>query len=182
MALRLRLAAALAVLAAPACGGDGGGANIPDSEYCATVASWDADMEDEEDEILRLVNEARAAGADCGSAGTFAPTSSLAMEPRLRCAARVHSKDMVDRNFFDHTNPDGEDPFDRMARAGYSFSTAGENIASGSQSAQDTMTLWMGSAGHCANIMNPNFTEIGVGYYRSGNQHLWTQKFGTPAP
>jgi uncharacterized protein YkwD len=103
------------------------------------------------------------------------------MHPALRCSARVHSKDMNDRNFFDHTNPSGEAPWDRMEQAGYSYSNAGENIAGGNSTAAATMQQWMDSDGHCANIMNPNFTEIGVGYYPGGQWgHLWTQNFGRP--
>ena len=66
-----------------------------------------------------------------GAADPFAATGPLVMEARLRCAARVHSLDMANRGFFDHVNPDGEDPFVRMERAGYSFQAAGENIAAG---------------------------------------------------
>ena len=73
-----------------------------------------------------------------------------------------------------------ESPFDRMEMAGYSYSWAGENIAAGSPDAAGTMDQWMGSDGHCSNIMSPNFTEIGVGYYPGGQWgHLWTQAFGS---
>jgi uncharacterized protein YkwD len=102
------------------------------------------------------------------------------MHPALRCAARKHSADMAARDFFDHVNPDGEKFTDRMTKAGYgSYSTAGENIAAGSPDAQGTMSQWMGSDGHCANIMNPDYKDIGVGYSTGGQYgHLWTQVFG----
>ncbi|HEY8376537.1 MAG TPA: CAP domain-containing protein, partial [Nannocystis sp.] len=75
---------------------------------------------------------------------------------------------------------DGESPWDRMAKAGYgNYKTAGENIAAGSATAAGTMDQWMNSDGHCANIMNPNFQHIGVGYHPGGQWgHLWTQVFG----
>jgi uncharacterized protein YkwD len=127
-----------------------------------------------EEEVLALVNQHRAAGANCGS-GNLPSAPALTMDPALRCAARVHSKDMADRGFFSHTNPDGESPWDRMEKAGYNWSWAGENIASGQGSPESVMSSWMNSSGHCENIMNPNFDHIGVGYY-SGP--LWTQTFG----
>jgi uncharacterized protein YkwD len=90
--------------------------------------------------------------------------------------------DMVENNYFDHTNLAGESPFVRMQLAGYTYAAAGENIAAGNNTAAATMGQWMGSDGHCANIMNPNFTEIGVGYFQGGGYgHYWTQNFGRPA-
>jgi uncharacterized protein YkwD len=87
---------------------------------------------------------------------------------------------MADREFFDHQNPDGESPWDRFEEAGYTnYRAAGENIAAGNAQAASTMQQWMNSDGHCANIMNPDFSEIGVGYYPGGSYgHLWTQAFG----
>ena len=154
---------------------------VPDNAYCSGVADWNSAHTQLENEILEIVNQRRAEGANCGSAGSFGPAGPLTMNPALRCAARVHSKDMVDRNFFDHTNPSGESPFQRMAEAGYNYSTAGENIAAGNSTAAATMDQWMNSDGHCGNIMNPAFTELGVGYYPGGQYgHMWTQVFGTP--
>ncbi len=150
-----------------------------DIPYCQPVADWDPAWRARELAIVEIVNQHRMQGADCGSRGVFAPTAPLAMQPNLWCAARVHSKDMAERNFFDHVNPDGESPFDRMMKAGYSFFTAGENIAAGNDTAEATMQQWMESDGHCANIMNPDFKEIGVGYHPGGQWgHLWTQAFG----
>ena len=152
---------------------------VPDNSYCTDVANWDSSWSQLEQDVLDLVNQYRASGYNCGSGGNFGPAPPLTMQPNLRCAARVHSKDMDERNFFDHTNPSGESPFDRMSMAGYSFSTAGENIAGGSPDAAGTMDQWMNSSGHCANIMNPSFKEIGVGYHPGGNWGtLWTQAFG----
>ncbi|RMG95645.1 MAG: CAP domain-containing protein [Deltaproteobacteria bacterium] len=158
----------------------GGEPDVPtDIPYCQPVVDWDPSWAAREEAIVELVNMYRAQGADCGQYGWMGPASPLVMQPNLRCAARVHSKDMADRGFFDHVNPDGEDPFDRMMKAGYSFFTAGENIAAGNDTAEATMQQWMNSDGHCRNIMNPDFAEIGVGYYPGGQWgHLWTQTFG----
>lgn len=155
--------------------------DVPDGvPYCEGAKGWSDAWRQLEDDVLAIVNQKRAAGASCGSKGNFGPAPPLTMHPNLRCAARMHSKDMADRNFFDHTNPDGESPWDRMGEAGYgSYSNAGENIAAGSPDAAGTMDQWMNSDGHCANIMNPNFEHIGVGYHPGGQYgHLWTQVFG----
>lgn len=163
-------------------GGDDGDDGVPANTYCDPVSTWDSNLVEFEEDVLVLVNEARAAGATCGSQ-SFGAASPLAMNSALRCAARVHSKDMGDRAYFDHNNPDGEDPFVRMERAGYSFSTAGENIAAGQTSPQMVMQGWMESPGHCSNIMNPAFTEFGVGAYDASGAPFpiyWTQTFGAP--
>ncbi|MDC0717609.1 CAP domain-containing protein [Nannocystis bainbridge] len=155
--------------------------DVPDGvPYCEPAKGWDPAWKQLEEDVLALVNQRRAEGANCGAQGNFGPAGPLSMDPALRCAARMHSKDMSDRDFFDHTNPDGEPPWDRMGKAGYgSYSNAGENIAGGSPDAAGTMDQWMNSDGHCANIMNPAFEHIGVGYYPGGQWgHLWTQVFG----
>ena len=154
--------------------------DVPDNAYCAAVGDWDPAWAQLELDVLELVNQVRAQGADCNSKGVFAATGPLTMDPALRCAARKHSADMAARNFFDHTNPDGDTPWDRMDKAGYgAYSNAGENIAAGSPDAQGTMNQWLGSDGHCANIMSPSFEDIGVGYSPGGQYgHLWTQVFG----
>lgn len=154
--------------------------DVPDNAYCAPVGNWDPAWAQLELDVLEIVNQVRAQGADCKSKGVFAATGPLTMDPALRCAARKHSADMAARDFFNHTNPDNESPWDRMAKAGYGgYSNAGENIAAGSPDAQGTMNQWMGSDGHCANIMSPSFQHIGVGYSTGGQYgHLWTQVFG----
>lgn len=164
--------------------GDGtpGEADVPANDYCAGVAAWPEPARAFETEVVELVNQARAQGATCGSQ-SFAATGPLAMEGRLRCAARVHSLDMAERGFFDHVNPDGEDPFVRMEQAGYSFQAAGENIAAGQTTPQEVVAGWLESPGHCSNIMSPDFTQIGVGYVSAPQgmlPHYWTQTFGTP--
>lgn len=168
-------------------GGSTGAAEDPAwmSPYCFSVADgkWLAAWRDREQEVLDLVNAARAQGADCGGMGQFGPAGPLALEARLHCAARKHSQDMAERSYFDHTNPDGEDPFDRMAQAGYtSFAAAGENIAAGSDDPALTVQGWLDSDGHCANMMNPQYQHLGVGFYEGPGPltFYWTQVFAAP--
>jgi uncharacterized protein YkwD len=155
-----------------------GGGEVPDEPYCAVTASWDPEYAALEDEIVVLVNQYRAEGAICGDE-EMPPVGPLTMDPNLQCAARVHSKDMADRDFFDHDNPDGDGPSDRMDAAGYDGRNWGENIAAGRSTAAATMEQWMNSPGHCTNIMGEDFSLIGVGYYPGGEYgHVWTQTFG----
>ena len=174
------LVAALMVPMALACGGgeDDGGFNneIPAADYCDPTEGWSQEAIDLEREIVILVNDVRASGATCG--GQSRPSvGPLSASPELNCAARVHTLDMAERDYFSHTTRDsGEEPWDRMNYAGYNWSNAGENIAGGNSTAEATMDQWMNSTGHCNNIMNGDFTEIGVGHVDA----LWTQVFGAP--
>lgn len=159
-------------------GADGGVAPIA---YCDNVDDWPDEALEFESQVLSLVNQARAADRQCGGQ-SFMATGPLTMEPRLRCAARVHSLDMATRDYFDHTNLDGESPFDRMERAGYEFRQAGENIAAGQPTPDAVVAGWLESPGHCSNIMSPDFEDIGVGYHLAMGArfpHYWTQVFGT---
>lgn len=158
--------------------GTAGSGEVPDEEYCAPTEGWNADYAALEAEIVVIVNRYRAEGANCGG-DEMPPAGPLTMDPNLQCAARMHTMDMAERNFFDHDNPDGDGPDDRMEAAGYDGRGWGENIAAGNSTAEETMEQWMDSPGHCRNIMNDGFTLIGVGYYPGGEyDHLWTQTFG----
>ncbi|MDC0769077.1 sigma-70 family RNA polymerase sigma factor [Streptomyces sp. HD] len=119
-------------------------------------------------QVVALVNKERSA-AGCGP---------LAEDPLLNKAAQGHSDDMAARDFFDHTNPDGEDPGQRITAAGYNWSTYGENIAQGQQTPEAVMESWMNSPGHRANILNCSFKDIGVGIHNGSGGPWWTQAFG----
>lgn len=162
---------------ASGCGGDdaGGDDDVPAGGYCDPASTWSDSAAGLEAEIVTLVNARRTQGASCGGTA-MPPVPPLAAHAALRCAARVHTKDMADRDYFDHTNPEGQAPWDRMELAGYMWSAAGENIAGGNASAEATMTQWMNSPGHCSNIMNGDYEDLGVGHVESAA--LWTQVFG----
>lgn len=119
-------------------------------------------------QVVALVNKERAA-VGCGP---------LAEDPQLEKAAQSHSDDMAARTFFDHTNPDGADPGQRITAAGYRWSTEGENIAQGQQTPAAVMDSWMNSPGHRANILNCSFKDIGVGVHKGAGGPWWTQDFG----
>lgn len=148
-----------------------------DPNYCPKVADWDPAWAAFEDDVVTLVNEQRRAGGTCGGQ-SFPASAPLPMQSELRCAARNHSLDMATRAFFDHENPDGDSPADRIERAGFDWMAVGENIAEGQETPAEVMESWMASSGHCANILDPRFEFIGVGYVGGGDD-LWTQTFGT---
>lgn len=151
--------------------------------YCDDVTTWDANWASFETQVLNLVNQRRAAGATCGGVSKPA-VPAVALDTRLRCAARKHSKDMAVNNFFSHTGTGNTSPWDRMKSAGYTYNAAGENIAANQATPEAVMTSWMNSTGHCNNIMNGSFKKLGVGYYYRASgatyKHYWTQDFGAP--
>jgi uncharacterized protein YkwD len=90
---------------------------------------------------------------------------------------------MAARNYFSHTSADGRSMVDRVEATGYDWSTLGENIAGGQRSVDEVVAGWMNSEGHCANLMNPRFTEMGVACARndaSTYDLYWTQNLGRP--
>lgn len=118
---------------------------------------------------------------------TRADLDTLKVDSQLSQAAQIHSNSMAKNDFFSHVGIDGSSPFDRIQDAGYEYSTAAENIAAGYQTPKEVVQGWMGSAGHRANILNPDLTEIGIGHEYLANDtgsvnynHYWTTTFGTP--
>ncbi len=158
----------------PAASAPSGGA--PAADITCGLANFEADA-------LRIVNQQRAAGASCGSRGSFAPAAALALNARLASAAYGHSRDMADNNYFSHDSQDGRTMRDRIDATGYAWSTIGENIAAGYGTMQVVVDAWMSSDGHCANLMNPRFTEFGLACARneaSTYRIYWTQNLGRP--
>ena len=131
--------------------------------------------------VVELVNAARADGRRCGSE-RFAPAPPLAISRELDEAALDHARDMVRRKFFEHRGSDGSQPKDRVRRAGYLSRLTGENIALGPESAEEVVAGWLASPGHCENIMEPAFRDIGIGVAigRKRGQIYWVQTFGAP--
>jgi uncharacterized YkwD family protein len=99
----------------------------------------------------------------------------LKADKQLSGVADKKANDMEQNHYFSHTSPTYGSPFDMMRDFGVSYKSAGENIAEGQQSAQDVVNAWMNSEGHRKNILNPDFTNIGVGFDSNGN--YWSQMF-----
>ena len=123
--------------------------------------------------LLELVNKVRKNGCKCGD--TWYPSApAVTWNNQLEAAAAGHSKNMHQKKFFSHKGTDGSDGGDRIARTGYRWTAYGENIANGYLSEREVILGWLASPGHCRNIMNRKYKEMGVA--RMGR--YWTQTFG----
>jgi len=132
--------------------------------------------------MLALVNELRAEGVVCGTM-QMPPVGPLTLNSLLNESSLLHAEDMAEQGYFEHESLDGRTPWDRMNDVGYHGSAYGENIAAGRAGAGATFDQWVNSPGHCTNMMDPDFTELGVGYFAlNGSEytHYWVQNFGRP--
>lgn len=133
--------------------------------------------------VLELVNQARAARRSCGSQA-FNAAKPLRWSDKLAEASRRHAEDMAQHNYFSHDGRDGSSPAQRAQRAGYRYKSIGENIAAGRpMPPEEAVAGWLKSPGHCANLMNPGFTEMGAAFaVNAGSDRgvVWAQAFGTP--
>lgn len=133
-------------------------------------------------EVLSLVNAARARERSCG-AKKFKPAPALRWNATLAATALKHSQDMAQYDYFGHEGRDGSTAGPRATREGYAWRTVGENVAAGQGSAKQVVEGWLSSPGHCMNIMNGEFKEMGAAYAvnpKSKATIYWTQVFGTP--
>ncbi len=133
--------------------------------------------------VVELVNQARAHGAKCGER-SFAPAPPLRFSRMLADVAHDHAADMAAHGYFEHADLTGHTPADRVRASGYREKLVGENIAYGPQTADEVVKGWMDSPGHCENIMDARFAEMGVAFAlgRAGHQALyWVQELATPA-
>lgn len=125
--------------------------------------------------MLILVNKSRQSGKYCGKKW-YPPAKKLTWDDKLEKAAQAHSEDMNEKNFFSHKGSNGLYVDDRLYSQSYFWTACGENVAYGMLYEDEVMKEWMNSPGHCANIMNPAYTEMGAwltGLY-------WTQVLAKP--
>jgi uncharacterized protein YkwD len=140
------------------------------------------DWQAEGQKLLEAMNSARTQARQCGSQ-SFAATTPLAWNATLGSAAETHSRAMANHNFFDHKDRDGRTPGDRAELAGYAGQQVGENISAGQDTVRKVVDGWLASPGHCANLMNPQYRELGAAYAvdpKSDAGIYWTAMFGTP--
>lgn len=133
------------------------------------------------DDAVRRINALRAAGASCGSRGVFAAAGAVVWNAALDGAAAAHSHDMATRGYVSHTSPEGDGPGVRIAAQGYDARTWAENIAAGQPDTPAVLAAWMGSDGHCANLMNPGMRDIALACVSApGTRYTtyWTLKLG----
>jgi uncharacterized protein YkwD len=135
-----------------------------------------------EESALQLVNRVRASGTKCGSE-LFGPAPPLVLSGALGGVAFGHANDMATNNYFEHDDLQGKSPSDRVRATGYQEKLVGENIAYGPKSVDDVVKGWLDSPGHCENIMDPRFVEMGIGYATSHDKKqglYWVQVLATP--
>jgi uncharacterized protein YkwD len=131
---------------------------------------------------LQLVNDVRARGTRCGSR-SFAPAPPMTLSGTLGGVAFGHAADMAAHNYFEHVDLAGHSPADRVRAVGYQEKLVGENIAYGPQSVEEVVQGWLDSPGHCENIMDPRFAEMGIAFasgQTSRHGLYWVQVFAEP--
>lgn len=190
----IRLTGLWLTIALAGCGGGGGDAAAPEPPASngapapapapAPVVASTCGLPDFAAAALARMNQWRAAGAVCGTRGTFAPTTPLGWNTLLTQAADAHSRDMVANNFFSHTGSNGSTLASRVNATGYLWRALGENIAAGQSSVNGVIDGWIASEGHCANLLNPALTQVGLACVSgtAANQYrtYWTMDLGQP--
>lgn len=132
--------------------------------------------------LLELTNDARAHARRCGDR-QFAPAPPVRANAQLGEAASSYAREMAQYQYLEHVGRDGSTPAQRITRMGYVWRAVGENIAAGQGTAQDVVDDWLSSPGHCANIMNPEYVDMGAAFavnMASGPAVYWAQEFGRP--
>lgn len=132
---------------------------------------------------LALVNAIRARGTRCGDRA-YPAVPPLRLNATLTAAAQTHAEEMARYRFLAHEGRDGSTPGQRATRAGYMWRTVGENVAAGPESAEEVVRGFEQSPDHCHNLMDPDFTEMGLAFatnpQATGHSTWWSQVFGRP--
>lgn len=128
----------------------------------------DSETTNQAHEVLKLVNKERKKNG----------LNPLTLDNQLTSVANTKARDMADKRYFSHTSPTYGSPFEMLQQFGINYRSAGENIAGGQQTSQQVMTDWLNSSGHRANILNANYSKLGVGFYQGGELGTyWVQLF-----
>ncbi|WP_280153239.1 CAP domain-containing protein [Piscinibacter sp. XHJ-5] len=172
------------VILLAACGG-GGSSEPQPAPPTAAAADATCGLPDFSASALARVNQVRATGATCGARGTFSPAAPVTLNARLTQAAAGHAQDMATNNYFSHTSLDGRTFSQRIDATGYQWTNVGENIAAGQATVNSVIDAWVASPDHCANMMNPVYTEIGLACVPAGSSNTyrtyWAMELGKPA-
>jgi len=132
--------------------------------------------------VLDEVNAVRAKGTRCGDR-SFGPAPALQLSGTLGNAASEHAADMAQHDYFEHVDLGGHSPADRVRASGYRYTLVGENIAYGPASADEVVAGWLHSPGHCENIMDSRFIEMGLAYAPGQGTRrglYWDQELAAP--
>jgi uncharacterized protein YkwD len=134
------------------------------------------------EEMLRLVNEARANPRACGSEH-FAAAPPVRLSAQLAHVALIHARDMARRGVMSHEGSDGSNVAERATRIGYQWRAVAENVSMGQETPAAALASWIASPGHCVNVMSPKYTEMGVAFADNPDSRAgtyWAQVFGLP--
>jgi uncharacterized protein YkwD len=133
--------------------------------------------------VLRLANALRARGTRCGR-DSFGPAPPLSLDPLLSRAAQVQADEMAKYQFLAHEGRDGSTPSVRATRVGYAWRVVGENVAAGPESAEEVMRGWEQSPDHCRNLLDPEFTALGIAFASNpkstGHSTWWSMVLARP--
>ena len=142
----------------------------------------ECELNDQQQAMLSQVNEARSQARQCGDQQLEA-AEPLTWSCKLEAAAESHSKDMAENDYFSHTGPEGAGIEQRVGNQDYLWQAVGENIAAGHTSVSAVVEGWLDSPGHCRNLMNDAFTEMGMAKAEDPESRYstyWTQTLGNP--
>lgn len=142
---------------------------VPDTEACAPVATWPEEWAAAEAAVVAEINALRAEGGTCGDL-RFTPAPPVRMHSTLRCAARLHTADMIAREYVSSVDPDGVYVGARLAAVGYAAATYSEivaivteELADPSDDARDVVIAWRDNPTSCWQLYARELTEVGVG-------------------
>ncbi len=165
----------------------GAGSSSANTAHTSSSGSGAASVQQPDfshEQILAAVNGVRAQARKCGDKA-YPAVGPLRWNTLLEQSALKHSRNMAENQFFAHDDPQGRDPYERILSEGFIGKTGGENIASYfTEDPKKVLAGWVASPGHCANLMNPRYTQFGLGVYflpyseDKEYLHLWTQNFG----
>ena len=148
--------------------GEHGQSTELDNSSEGTETAAEADVTTQAKQVLDIVNQERSKQG----------LKALTLDNELTNVATLKAQDMADKGYFDHNSPTYGSPFDMMQRFGVQYTSAGENIAAGQQTAEEVMNSWMHSSGHRANILNADYEKIGIGFVKGGQYGTyWVQLF-----
>ena len=134
---------------------------------------------------VERLNEVRQTAAPCDGAVATTPAARqpLAWEQRLAASAQAQASDLAQRDLLSHVDAQQRSFGLRLRSAGYAAAGAGENLAAGQTDFDDTLQAWLASPTHCANLMQPDFRDVGLAcVQRPGSryQRFWVAHLGAP--
>ena len=150
-------------------------------EQVAKVTSSKCDTSEARiNRMVKYINYARSKKRNCGDK-IYSPVQAVSWNTRLYNAASIHSEDMATHNLFSHAGSDNSSTGDRVSNSGYNWKAVAENISGGTDTPEQTIDRWLASPGHCHNIMNAVYTEIGMACvvnHASEYEIYWTLVLG----